>query len=115
MANEKNETADTVTVGCKLPHGLHLDAGGKRATLNGVNSSGIIGGYGLTQVDRGLWEAWLADHRRDEMVTNGLVFAQDKEAKARDQAQEQSDVRSGMEPVDPLRPNPKVTPVDPVR
>ena len=37
----------TVIVGCKLPHGLHAELGGKVVTLAGSNSSSIIGGFGI--------------------------------------------------------------------
>ena len=43
--------AQQVTIGCKLATGLIIGIGGKQVTLNGANSSRIIGGYGLTRVD----------------------------------------------------------------
>lgn len=90
-----------VTVGCKLPNGLHLDVQGKRATLNGANSSRIVGGYGLTQVDKDLWDAWVKAYADSTLVKNHLVFAQGTDASAASKAEEQSEVKSGFERLQP--------------
>lgn len=86
-----------VTVGCKLPNGLHIDVQGKRATLNGANSSRIVGGYGLTQVDKDFWDAWVKDYADSPLVKNHMVFAQGTESSAVSKAGEQADVKSGFE------------------
>lgn len=92
---------DLVTVGCNLPNGLHLDLQGKRVTLNGANSSRIVGGYGLTQVDKEFWEAWAKDYADSPLLLNGLVFAQGSEARASAKASEQAEVKSGFEQLVP--------------
>lgn len=92
---------DLVTVGCKLPNGLHLDLQGKRVTLNGANSSRIVGGYGLTPVDKEFWEAWAKDYADSPLLLNGLVFAQGSDARATAKAGEQAEVKSGFEPLVP--------------
>ena len=91
----------TVTVGCKLPNGLHLDVQGKRATLQGANSARIIGGYGLTQVDKELWDAWVKAYADSPLLKNHLVFAQGNEASATSKAEEQGSVASGFERLQP--------------
>lgn len=43
-----------VTVGCKLPNGLMLEVGPKQVQVAGWrnNAVKIVGGYGLTQVEK---------------------------------------------------------------
>lgn len=90
-----------VTVGCKLPNGLHLDVEGKRTTLNGANSSRIVGGYGLSEVDKDFWEAWSKAYADSPLVKNGLVFAQGSANSAEAKAREQAEIRSGFERLEP--------------
>ena len=78
MANEK------VTIGCKLPHGLVLEIGldkdgvpGKGyqcAVLQGLSKARKGAQYGLTLVDRGLWEAWVAKNKTLRYVIDKSVF-----------------------------------------
>lgn len=51
--------AEMVTVGCKLPNGLVLEVGPERVQVAGWrnNAVKIVGGYGLTQVEKAFWEA----------------------------------------------------------
>jgi hypothetical protein len=98
-----------LTIGCKLPSGLHLDHEGKRVTLNGSNSSNIIGGYGLTHnVDQAFWEAWKKAHADFEPLKQGLIFAQEKEANARAEASDKQALENGFEGIDPNKPGKKV-------
>lgn len=94
----------TITVGCKLPNGIVITTGGKSATLAGANSSRIIGGYGLTAVDKDLFEAWSKEFAQFAPLKHGLIFAQDKPAAAESQAKEQADIKSGLEPLDLSQP-----------
>lgn len=93
-----------ITVACKLPHGLVLTVGGKSVTLAGSNSSRIIGGYGLTSVDKDFFDAWSKEFASFVPLKNGLIFAQDSGAKAEGQAREQADLKSGLEPLDIEKP-----------
>lgn len=88
-----------ITVACKLPHGIVLKVGGKSVTLNGANSSRIIGGYGLTSVDKDFYDAWKAEYASYAPLKNGLIFAQDSANKAEGQATEQAGIKSGLEPL----------------
>lgn len=99
----------TITVGCKLPSGLHLDHNGIRVTLNGSNSSNIIGGYGLTHgVDKDFFDAWCKTHADFEPLKQGLIFAQEKEVNARAEASDKQTLENGFEGIDPNKPGKKV-------
>jgi hypothetical protein len=112
--NQSSGTA-TVTVGCKLPHGLMLDIteegkAGRRFRIKGSNSAGIIGGFGLTPgVPKDLWDAWHKKHEQLEFVRNGLVFAYDKTGDASARAKEVGgDLSSGLDPIDPNKKRNKI-------
>lgn len=101
----------TIVIGCKLPNGLHLDYAGKRVTLNGANSSSIIGGHGITTgVDKEFWEAWSKLHADFVPIQKGLIFAHDKESSANAQAKEYSKNVSGFEGLDPNKPAAGIAP-----
>jgi len=102
--------AELVTVGCKLPNGMVLEVDQKEVTVVGWRGSEtrIIGGYGLTQVDKDLWDAWLAAHKEQPYVKKGLIFAQDNGNSARAQAKEQAKIKSGMEPLPQDKPAPGI-------
>lgn len=88
----------TVTVGCKIPNGLHLDHQGKRVTLNGSNSSSVIGGHGLTRgVDRDWFMSWLKEHMDFAPVKKGLIFAHEDANKTHAEAQEKKAEKTGLE------------------
>lgn len=95
----------TVTVACKLPHGLHLDHAGKRVTVNGANTSNVIGGHGLTEgIDKEFFDEWLKANADHPAVKNKLIFAHDKARNAAAQAREQASNKTGVEPIDPNKP-----------
>jgi hypothetical protein len=106
----KQTSAKTVTVGCKLPNGLILEMGKfgdedyKAVVLKGANSAVVHGGYGMTEgVDESFWAAWKKKHARLSFVQKGLVFAVGDIASARDHAIDLSAVKTGLEPLDPLK------------
>lgn len=106
----KQTSAKTVTVGCKLPNGLICEMGKfgdedyKAVTLKGANSAVVHGGYGLTEgVDESFWQAWKAKHKRLSFVQKGLVFAVGDIASAIDHAIDLSAVKTGLEPLDPMK------------
>ncbi len=66
----------------------------------------IIGGYGITSgIPRAFWEEWLRTNKDSHVVKNGLIYAEDNDAKARKRAAEGARLRSGLEPIDPTAPN----------
>lgn len=91
----------TVTVGCKIVHGIKLRHQGKSAVLAGAKSSRIIGGYGLSEVDKDFFEAWCAANADSDLLKKDLIFAQEKPQAAAAQAKEQEEVKSGFERLDP--------------
>lgn len=103
----------TVTVGCKLPHGLHLDVADKRITLLGVNSSSVIGGHGITEnVDKDLFDRWMALNKESAAVKNKLIFAHEKAGSTAAEAKEKVNNKSGFEGLDPKKPSPGIKPDD---
>lgn len=103
----------TVTVGCKLPNGLHLDHAGKRVTLNGANASQIIGGCGFTtDVDKDFFDAWCTSHADFPPLKLGLIFAQNKKMSTEAEAREKETLKTGFEGLDPEKPMPGITKAD---
>ena len=68
----------SVTIGCKLPHGIVLDHPldpSKKVELKGKNSSLIIGAeYGTTEVDGEFWETWKTVHAEFPALRSGAIF-----------------------------------------
>jgi hypothetical protein len=110
----------TVLVGCKLPHGLQISATDNDGELVHVKLNGsrtpvqatihrpmpthtISSGYGLTTVDRGLWERWLDEHRTYPAVQSGMIFAVESAASAKDRAKDGLKVKTGFEPAEHLK------------
>ena len=129
MATTKDTTGSRIIVGCKLPTGvwLHVDRPmeekgpdgkvfnirhvqhGDKVYINGVNSSRVIGGYGLTRnVDLSFWEEWWKQNSTGPLVKNNLIFNQSSLEKAEDQAAEQKDVKSKLEPLSQIKPGTNV-------
>ena len=102
----------TVTVGCKLPNGLIIELDEQRVVLNGANSSNLIGGFGLTEVNKPLFDAWLEKHKDYEPVKQGLIFAQEKPANAQAEARDKAELKNGFEGIDPKKPAKGIAPMD---
>ncbi|WP_041867495.1 hypothetical protein [Sodalis glossinidius] len=102
--------AKHVTVGCKLPNGLVFEVEGLTVTLNGNRQEAghVTGGYGLTQVDKVFFDAWLAIHAQQPYIKNGVVFAQSIQNSARSQAREQAGTVSELEPLSQENPLPGI-------
>lgn len=105
-----------ITVCCKLPFGLHMDVGNQRVTLNGANSAQIVDSHGvktgLTQVDKGFFDAWLGIHKDAAFVKNGAIFASDSAGRARAEASERRDEKTGFEGLNPDAPAAGIVPAD---
>lgn len=109
MSNE--ESVKLVSVGCKLPHGLHLDLksndGPVRVTLKGANDARIVGGYGITEnVSAEFMQQWLKKNARHQAVVNGLIFlhadTKGAEATAKERGAD-SRTATGLEAIDPIK------------
>lgn len=105
----KDNDPQFVTIGCKLPHGLIIEARNndgemQRVTLNGANAARIVGGYGITEaVPAAVWNAWLKRNAKFPAVINGQVFIHTDLKSAESIARERRDVRSGFEAIDPVQ------------
>lgn len=96
--------SNTVTVACKLPHGLDLEEYG--VVLNGSNHPSALqaGGFGITEdVPRDAMVAWRDTHKTYTPVAKGLIFFDSKTDAVAAQARERSAVRSGFEVLDPAK------------
>lgn len=62
----------------------------------------MICGYALTDgVDKDLWDAWLKENANSALVLNRLVFAYEKQDTVQGKARENTDVNSGLGPLEP--------------
>jgi len=70
--------ARTITIGCKLPHGLiieHPADPAKTVILAGLNRAQIIGAtYATTEVDGDFWDSWKAANKDAPYLESGAVF-----------------------------------------
>lgn len=114
------KSRNIVVVGCKLATGLtihlcdpgqsengnpiHIPNISTRVTLRGKNSSNIVGGFGLTEVDTDFWNAWLKQNPKHPAVLNGAIFAYGNRDKAMDHAMDHQSLKTGFEGIDPDKP-----------
>lgn len=116
--------ANTIVVGCKLPHGLQLEVGSvgepeyRTFTLNGpLKKKGLVDGtgYALTTIPKDFWDSWLAYSPRDRQgkviakepnrllpcIRNRLVYAHQEREHVEAFAVEHNSQRTGLEALDP--------------
>ena len=93
----------TVTVHCKLPHGLwieHPKKTGDRKLLNGAFKATIVGsGYGITEIDADFWQAWAFTHKDYPALKNGSIYAANNAADAQAMSIEHENIKTGLEPM----------------
>lgn len=132
-ATDARDSATTVTLALKHPHGLRLrlhrmikvqeaTMGGSReiqvAQFTGeevvvrgysqpnsaVPQVATEGAFMLTHgVSRSFWEDWVEQNRDHPYLENGLLFAADSKNYARDKAKEREELKSGLEPLNPSK------------
>jgi hypothetical protein len=107
-----------VTVGCKLPMGIHLDLPGKRVTLKGTavpyGEPPVIvpGGYALTSdIDEDFMSEWMRLYAKLDIVEKQIVYVMPKPIEARARSKELVDVKTGLEPLSPDKPGPGLEPI----
>jgi len=89
-----------VNVGCKLPNGIILSIGDKQVRLNGINSSEIIGGHGITEgVDKEFMDTWLAKNKELSFVKRGFIFCHEKVNDVKAEAKDRKNESTGLEPL----------------
>lgn len=97
----------TVTVGCKLPNGIHMDfhTPGKplrRFTLRGSNASRVVGGFGITHdVPKDFFDEWMKVNAELPAVKNGFIFAMKDKESVESRAKEMAKEKTGLERLDP--------------
>lgn len=65
----------------------------------------IPGGFALTHnVPKDFFEEWLSQNQQLPAVSKGLIFAAEKRDDAIAEANEKAELKSGLEPVDPVAP-----------
>jgi hypothetical protein len=108
-------SGNLIAVGCKLPHGIHMDIRRhghptQRVTLKGTNSlqTGLIklstiGGYAVTEnVPEEFFTQWLKDNSEHPAVKNNLIFHHEQVASVHAMGQEiEGDIKTGLDPIDP--------------
>ena len=131
---------DTVSVGCKIPGGvvLHLRdqsgdlrevklrgtaqrpgqmrpyivAGEERATkVEDGEQTYLIGSAAITEVPADFWAAWEPLYKKWPPYATGAIFMRPKKDDAIAVAKERRSLMTGLEPIDPANPAPKVTPL----
>ena len=93
----------SVTIGCKLPHGIILDHPldpDKKVELKGKNGSMIVGApYGTTEVDGEFWETWKTVHKDFPALRSGAIFEAANASELTAVAAELEDETTGFEPM----------------
>lgn len=97
----------TIVIGCKLPHGIELSGSqGQKIKLNGVNTSLVAGGFGITHVDKAE-AAYLFSVYEDfgPFKSNAIFTNEDaKVANLADLANDLKNEPTGFEAMDPSKP-----------
>ncbi len=98
--------SDTVSIGCRLPHGVVLavvtNSGDRRTvTLNGANKALLIGGCGITDVPRDFWNEWKRRNKDSVMLSKGTVFATGSASETAQEAKTREGDKTGFEQADP--------------
>lgn len=107
MARKTAAAGDTVTIGCKLPTGLHIKHAemGIDIKLHGKHSPYAHSGYGITRnVDALMWSRVAVAFPDAPWLKSEAVFAVGDPQSAADRATDQKDVRVGFEAIDPNAP-----------
>ena len=93
----------SVTIGCKLPHGIILDHPldpDKKVELKGKNGSMIVGApYGTTEVDGEFWETWKTVHKDFPALRSGAIFEAANASELTAVAAELEGESTGFEPM----------------
>lgn len=77
-----------------------VDSDIKLIHLNGFskNRVEVTGGHGITHnVDKALWDKWLQQNKETKLVKGGYIFAHESNEKAKAEAKEKKDTKSGTE------------------
>lgn len=106
---------NTIIIGCKLPHGIVLHGtAGQAIKLNGMNTSLIEGGFGLTHVDADEAAFLFAQYADFDPIKSQAIFSHGTNvvADVADMAADLAEVKTGFEGMDPDKPAPGLQPED---
>lgn len=104
-----------VLIGCKLPQGITVKINAydnsddaRKITLNGMNTSLVTGGHGITSVDKDDADMFMTTHKDFAPVLAGTIFTHGTDAVADliDMAVDLSEEKTGFEGMDPSKPAP---------
>ena len=113
--------AETVLVGCKLPHGIYLDlhdgAGNIKARVKLPGNASytlpnpdrkfqnptVVYGDTFTSVDKAHWEAWKALHADHPALTSGAIYASANKNDAESKAKAHEHENVGFNKLDPRK------------
>lgn len=104
-----------VLIGCKLPHGIILQGtAGQDVKLNGMNTSLVAGGFGLTNVDEGEAAYLFAQYENFGPFKSNAIFYNnsDSVADVAAMARELEGEKTGFEGMDPDAPANGIKPED---
>lgn len=104
---------NTVIIGCKLPHGITLHGtAGQEIHINGVNTSLVAGGFGLTNVDESEAAYLFAQYDDFAPFKSKAIFSYgtDSVADVAAMASELADIQTGFEGMNPDKPAPNMAP-----
>lgn len=106
--SQGNNMSDLVHVRLKHPHGIVFDiSNGRKVSLygsdfhlRGLEKGTLTCGFGKTTVPADDWEEVLQAYGKMPHFTNGTLVYEKDFASAEDSADEKSEVKHGLEPVD---------------
>ncbi len=107
-----------VLIGCKLPSGISLaidgTEDGERLVLNGMNTSLVAGGYGITSVEQSVADAFFAKYKDFAPVKAKAIFTHgtDKVPDLVDLGTDLEGQKTGLEGLDPNAPAPGLSEVE---
>jgi hypothetical protein len=87
-----------------IPHGNRVHINGPAKALFGVSDHRlrVSGGYALTHnVDKDFFDAWLEQNAELDLVRKKMIFCHEKADYADRKAEDQAEIKSGLEPIDP--------------
>ena len=95
--------AKITIVGCKLPHGIVLEAPldpSKSVELKGLNNVTIVGAdYATTEVDADFMEQWVAANQDFPALKSGAIFIAKNASDATAIGEEFKERETGFEPM----------------
>lgn len=104
-----------ILIGCKLPHGVTLKGSkGQDIVINGMNTTRIVGGFGISYVDESEWAYVTMTYSDFDPILTGAIFTNStaKVAEIAALGDELADQRTGFEGLNPEDPAHKLKPED---